>query len=61
MQDWLSTDGQLRRRDPNDEIINVPANPRHYWRYRMHMNVEDLLNQDAFNNSIARQIEESDR
>jgi len=23
--------------NPHDERINVPANPHHYWRYRMHL------------------------
>lgn len=36
-QDWLATDLQLRRPDPQEEQINIPANPRHYWRYRMHL------------------------
>ncbi len=61
LQDWLSTDGALRRQNPADEQINEPANPRHYWRYRMHLSVEDLLNQDSFNSMIARKIQESDR
>ena len=61
LQDWLSSDGKLRRRDPNDEIINVPANSRHYWRYRMHITVEYLLDQTTFNCKIARQIEEAGR
>ena len=61
LQDWLSTDGALRRQNPADEQINEPANPRHYWRYRMHLSVEELLNQDSFNSMIARKIQESDR
>lgn len=61
LQDWLSADGRLRRQNPADEQINEPANPRHYWRYRMHLTVEELLAQDSFNNMIGRKIEESDR
>lgn len=61
LQDWLSTNGDLRLQDPAEERINVPANPRHYWRYRMHLTVEDLLNQTAFNNSIRNAIKYSDR
>ena len=61
LQDWLSTDGALRRQNPADEQINEPAIPRHYWRYRMHLSVEELLNQDSFNSMIARKIQESDR
>ena len=44
LQDWLSVDGTVRYGgDPADERINVPANPRHYWRYRMHGTIESLL------------------
>ena len=35
LQDWLSMDENLRHPDPTAERINIPANPRHYWRYRM--------------------------
>ena len=49
------------RQNPAEEQINEPANPRHYWRYRMHMTIENLLGQDSFNNMIARKIEESAR
>ncbi len=45
IQDWLSTDARLRRPDPTEEQINIPSNPRHYWRYRLHMTLENLLAQ----------------
>ncbi len=49
LQDWLSIDEDLRAKDPESERINVPANSRHYWRYRMHCTLESLLESDAFN------------
>lgn len=61
LQDWLSIDGNLRRTDPRDEQINVPANPRHYWRYRMHLTVEDLLEAQEFNSEISELISQSGR
>ena len=61
LQDWLSADGTLRRQNPAEEQINVPANPRHYWRYRMHLTVEDLLSQASFNAMILDKIQESGR
>lgn len=61
LQDWLSTDGALRRDNPADEQINEPANPRHYWRYRMHLTVEQLLSSPDFNHRISRLISASDR
>lgn len=61
LQDWLSTNGDIRRQNPNDELINVPANPRHYWRYRMHLTVEKLLSENTFNTAISNYIKDSNR
>ena len=60
-QDWTSMDETLRAADPDAERINVPANPRHYWRYRMHLTLEDLLNQTDFNRKINRLVTQSGR
>ena len=57
LQDWLAMDEQHRLPDANAERINIPANPRHYWRYRMHLNIEDLMQLDDFNTNIRRMIE----
>jgi len=51
-QDWLSVDEQLRHPDAGAERINVPANPEHYWRYRMHLSLDDLLKEAGFNQMI---------
>lgn len=56
LADWLSMDGQLRRANPADEEINVPANPRHYWRYRMHLTLDALRNADEFNSRLRGMI-----
>jgi 4-alpha-glucanotransferase len=61
LQDWLSIDEKLRLPDQNAERINIPANPRHYWRYRMHMNIEQLLQADSFNEEISTLIIQSGR
>lgn len=61
LQDYLSTDGALRRRDPNEEVINVPANPRHYWRYRMHLTMEQLLAATEFNDNLRDKIHAAGR
>lgn len=49
IQDILGMSETLRRENPHDERINQPANPKHYWRYRMHISLEDLLKEEAFN------------
>ena len=61
LQDWLSISGELRRDDPAQERINVPAFPRYYWRYRMHLTLEKLLEQDAFNAELRQMILDSGR
>ena len=61
LQDWIAMDGNLRRENPHDERINVPANSRHYWRYRMHLTLEELLQSDDLNNMIRHKIAESGR
>ena len=53
LQDWLSIDETVRYPgNPADERINIPAIPRHYWRWRMHLTLEDLLSQKAFNRRL---------
>ena len=61
LQDWLSIDEQLRLPDANAERINIPANPRHYWRYRMHLTIEQLMQADEFNETIKTLIIQSGR
>ncbi|MBD5203711.1 MAG: 4-alpha-glucanotransferase [Bacteroidales bacterium] len=61
LQDWLSAEPNLRRHDPREEQINVPANPKHYWRYRMHITLRQLLGADDFNSCMRQQIAESHR
>ena len=62
LQDWLSIDDTVRYQgDPADERINVPANPRHYWRWRMHTSIEDLLSRASFNTHLREMIENSGR
>jgi len=61
LQDWLSVDGRLRRENPYKEQINVPAVSRHYWRYRMHLTLEQLLDEELFNRRIAALVAESGR
>ncbi|TAD85120.1 MAG: 4-alpha-glucanotransferase [Bacteroidetes bacterium] len=61
LQDLMGIDAKLRRSDPNDERINVPANPKHFWRYRMHISLEDLLQTEGFNGTLRGLLEASGR
>lgn len=60
-QDWLSLDGQWRNPEVEAERINIPANPKHYWRYRMHLTLEKLLAAESLNTHIAELVEQSGR
>ena len=61
LQDWLSINGNIRREKPAEEQINVPANPRHYWRYRMHMTLGELLGHTEFSDYLRNKISNTGR
>ena len=61
LQDWLATDEQLRLKEAGAERINIPANPHHYWRYRMHLNIEDLKNDKSFTEGIYEMVKKEKR
>jgi len=61
VQELLGMSPELRWQNPDDERINVPANPKHYWRYRMHLTVEQLLKEGAFNEEIRNLVTASGR
>ena len=61
IQDWMAIDEQLRLPDANAERINIPANPHHYWRYRMHVNIEDLMANKDFSANVSELVTESGR
>jgi 4-alpha-glucanotransferase len=61
MQDLLSISEQIRRPNPHEERVNVPSNSKFSWRYRLHINMEDLLEKEAFNNELRNHIIQSGR
>ncbi|MDP2452607.1 MULTISPECIES: 4-alpha-glucanotransferase [unclassified Kaistella] len=61
IQEFLATDKELTNPNMDEERINDPAVFPHYWRYRMHINVEELLNHENFNQKIAQWIKDSNR
>lgn len=54
-------DETVRNPDINAERINIPANPRHYWRWRMHITLEKLMSLTDFNQHIRQMIADSGR
>lgn len=61
LQDLMGMSGSFRRENPHDERINVPANPHYYWRYRMHLTLEELIKERTFNEELKLQVEHSGR
>ena len=61
IQDWLAINEHLRLPDANAERINIPANPKHYWRYRMHLSIEDLAANKEFMDSVTELVAQSGR
>lgn len=61
LQDWLAMSERLRLPDPNGERINVPANPHHYWRYRMHLNISEMAADKQFCRQLTEMIDHSGR
>jgi 4-alpha-glucanotransferase len=61
LQDLLGMDGELRRKDVDAERINVPANPKNYWRYRMHLTLEKLQQAEEFNAALCQAIRANGR
>lgn len=61
LQDYLAVSPTLRSAFPEREQINVPANPNQYWRYRMHLTIEQLVSATGFNERVRALIEKSGR
>ena len=53
IQEFLATDDDLMHPNKDEERINEPAVFPHYWRYRMHLNLESLVKEERFNHKIA--------
>ena len=61
LQDWLSIDGKWRNPNVQEERINVPSNPRNYWRYRMHLTLDQLMKAEELNDKIRELIKYTGR
>jgi len=61
LQDLLAIDNQLRRANPHDEHINDPSNPQHFWKYRLHLTLEELNDAVGLSEPLRHLVEESGR
>lgn len=48
LQDYLGIDESLRIEDPRRERINNPGDPMHVWNYRVHLDLDRLLEATEF-------------
>ncbi len=61
LQDILGMSDTLRRANPQEERINNPAISKHYWQYRMHISLEDLIKEKEFIEELKGYVEHSGR
>ncbi len=61
LQDLMGINAEIRRENPHDERINNPAVTEHYWNYRMHVSLEDLIKGNTFTDELKQYIKESGR
>lgn len=61
LQDLLGMDQTLRRPDVEAERINIPAIPRYYWRFRMHLTLEKLVKQKKFAETVRTMARQAGR
>jgi len=62
VQDILAMSAGLRRPgDPREEQINDPANPHHYWKFRLHINIEKLIDEKDFSAEIQKMVASAGR
>ena len=61
LQDLLAIDESIRHPDPDAERINVPAIMPFYWRYRMHLGLDELATAKDLNRNLRRLIHAAGR
>ena len=61
LQDLFAMYNELRIDNPFAERINIPGDNKHYWRFRMHKNLEDIINDQSFNEDLKYCITSSGR
>ncbi|KAG0604636.1 hypothetical protein M758_10G186000 [Ceratodon purpureus] len=61
LQDLMALKDDYANRPANEETINDPTNPRHYWRFRVHVPLETLLGDDDFIGTIGDLVVSSGR
>ena len=61
VQDLLGLTKEYAERPAEEETINDPTNPKHYWRFRLHVRLEDMLANKAWLGDIRELVTEASR
>lgn len=61
LQDLFGIREDWRVEDPSSERVNIPAEPHHYWRYRMHKSLEELNSDKSFQQELKDYLHHSGR
>ena len=61
LQDWVALDKRFRRGDRNVERINYPADSDNHWKFRIHFNLQDLMQESELNVAVTGLLKDSSR
>ncbi|TYJ30228.1 hypothetical protein E1A91_A06G118800v1 [Gossypium mustelinum] len=61
LQDLLALKEEYMTRPATEETINDPTNPKHYWRYRIHVTMESLIKDKELKTTIKDLIQGTGR
>ncbi len=61
LQDLLALDESLVTENPDEERINDPSNPNHFWCYRMAVDLNELSKNAPFNDGLRNLLKSSGR
>eukprot|EP00257_Ricinus_communis_P026524 XP_025013938.1 4-alpha-glucanotransferase DPE2 isoform X2 [Ricinus communis] len=61
LQDLLALKKEYMTRPATEETINDPTNPKHYWRYRVHVTLESLMKDKELKSTLKGLIHGSGR
>ena len=61
LQDWVALAKRFRRGDRNVERINYPADSDNHWKFRIHFNLQDLMQESELNVAVTGLLKDSSR
>ncbi|XP_010508798.1 PREDICTED: 4-alpha-glucanotransferase DPE2 [Camelina sativa] len=61
LQDMMALKEEYTTRPATEETINDPTNPKHYWRYRVHVTLDSLIKDTDLKSTIKNLVSSSGR